>query len=133
MKSFDIVLTAATYKRNETIQVKTESKIYLTDDTAFLDDASFLDEVKALWKKARKAVKDGSFESIEICESSYDNWSDPDKYLVQKSFDRWIGYMRDQSADDEGIYLRPDERYTALGRDMYLSKDVIKDMAYTLC
>lgn len=132
MKAFDIVLTTRTRNKNETIEIKTEANINLIDNTSFGDIVRFLNETKAVWKKARKAVKDGSFEQIEIIESSYDNWGDTNKDLIQTSFNRWVGYLGDQSYDDEGIYLRPDERYTEAHRDMYIGKNVLEDIAFTL-
>lgn len=76
------------------------------------------------------AVKKGYFMEMEVIESAYENWL-TDKPLVQKSFDRWVSVPTEYQ-DEESIYMKADEKYTESCRDMYLTKDLLKDLAFTL-
>lgn len=131
MKAYKLEL-----KVNEVSQKKETEKIYraeinLADSTTFSEIVKFLDDVKRVYKKGMTAIKTGSQMELEITESVYENWLEPGKELIQKSFNRWVSIPTHEQ-DDQGIYLRPDTRYTEEHRDMYLSKDVLKDLAFTL-
>lgn len=130
MKSFKMNLKVSEYKHPEWKTVETNAEINISDRTSFAELVEFGDNIKKTWRKAMRAIKAGSSVELEITESTYDNWCDPDKPLVQTSFNRW--FCTEEGQNDEGIYLRPDERYTESFRDMYLTKDVLNDLAFTL-
>lgn len=131
MKSFELKLKVDEIRRHEAIERRYEAEIKLTDETSFSEIVEFMEEVKKIWKKGMNAIKAGLYMELEITESTYDNWLSPDKNLIQKSFNRWVSAPT-QEQDDEGIYLRPDTRYTDECRDMYLTKDTLKSLAFTL-
>lgn len=98
----------------------------ICDKTTFANIVKFINHVKVIWKEAMKVSEEGAFINLEITDSVYEY----SPAFVQKSFDRWVfeGY----NSDKEGIYLRPDEQYTPCNRDMYLTEDLLKDLAFTL-
>lgn len=130
MKSLDVKLTVIETKKNGTVVSSLNAELLITDDLKISAILSFFDDVRNIWKKAMMAVKKCNFMEMEVLESSYDNWM-TDKELVQKSFNRWVSVPIEKQ-DAEGIYLIPDERYTTPNRDMYLSKDLLNDLSFTL-
>lgn len=130
MKFFEMNLQVVESKKGERIEKTYKTELRVSDETSFSDIVDFLEDVKSIWKRAMGAVKRDNWMELEVIVSSYDNWL-TDEPLVQKSFDRWVSVPL-QKQDSEGIYLRADERYTEPERDMYLSKDTIKDLAFTL-
>ena len=130
MKSFEVKLLVKDRKKGEIVEGTYTAEIRMEDSTQFSEILDFMDSVKNIWKKGRSAIKRGSWMELEVVVSAYDNWLS-DKPLVQKSFDRWVSVPVEEQ-DEEGIYLRADTRYTDEHRDMYLSKDIFKDLAFTL-
>ncbi len=130
MKSFEIKLVTRENKKNGTVESSFKAELRITDELNFSEIVEFVDNIKGIWKKAMAAVRKGSFMEMEVIESTYDNWM-TDKPLVQKSFDWWVSVPA-ENQDEEGIYLKADERYTPVHRDMYLTKDLLKDLAFTL-
>lgn len=130
MKSFEINLIIRENRKNGTVESKFKAELKITDELNFSEIVDFIDSVKGIWKKAMTAVKKGYFMEMEVIESTYDNWL-TDKPLVQKSFDRWVSVPAEYQ-DEEGIYMKADEKYTESCRDMYLTKDLLKDLAFTL-
>ena len=130
MKSYEMNLEVSAFKNGVATTEKQSAEINLSDDTRFESILDFMDSVKAVWKRARKAIKSGDRITMEVIVSTYEGWSNPDEKLRQTSFDRW--YCTEEGQDDEGIYLRPDIRYTDAYRDMYLGKDVLRGLAFTL-
>ena len=130
MKSFEVKLLVKDRKKGEIVEGTYTAEVRMEDSTQFSEILDFMDNVKTIWKKGRKAIERGSWMELEVVVSAYDNWLS-DKPLVQKSFDRWVSVPVEEQ-DEEGIYLRADTRYTDEHRDMYLSKDIFKDLAFTL-
>lgn len=77
------------------------------------------------------AIKADFHMELEVIEAEYKNQEDPEKNLIQESFDHWVS-VPTHDQDSEGIYLKPDTRYTNECRDMYLTKDTLKDLAFIL-
>ncbi len=129
MKSFEIKLVTRKNKKNGTVESSFGAELKITDELNFSEIVELIDDIKGIWKKAMAAVRKGNFMEIEVIKSAYDKMTN--KELVQKSFGRWVSVpVEDQ--DEEGIYLKADERYTAESRDMYLTKDLLKDLVFTL-
>ncbi len=131
MKSFDLRLKVDEIRHNEITERNYKAEINLTDSTDFSEIIEFMEDVKKVWKKGMAAIKAGFYIELEVTEAVYENWLCPEKNLVQKSYNRWVSVPTHEQ-DSEGIYLRPDPRYTDECRDMYLTKDTLKDLAYTL-
>ncbi len=130
MKFFEMNLQVVESKKGERIEKTYKTELRVSDETSFSDIIYFLKDIKTIWKRAMSAVKRGNWLELEVIVSSYDNWL-TDEPLKQKSFDRWVSVPLEEQ-DSDGIYLRADERYTNPARDMYLSKDTLKDLAFTL-
>lgn len=130
MKTFKITLTTKVNKKGETVEQTFTADLRLDNNVAFSEMVEFFESVKNLWKKAMTASKKGSYIDMEVVTATYENWHNPNKPLITKEFNRWTftGYNDDQ----DGIYLQADTRYTPAHRDMYLTKDVMKDLAFTL-
>ena len=131
MKSFELKLKVDEIRRREAIERTYTAEIKLTDETSFSEIVEFLEDAKKIWKKGMNAIKAGFHMEMEVTEAAYDNWLNPEKRLIQKSFNRWVS-VPTQEQDGDGIYLRADTRYTDECRDMYLTKDTLKDLAFTL-
>lgn len=131
MKNFELRLKVDEIRRRETIERTYKAEINLTDNTDFSEIVEFLEDIKKIWKKGMAAIKAGLYMELEVTEAVYQNWEDPEKDLIQKSYNRWVSVKTDEQ-DGDGIYLRPDTRYTDECRDMYLTKNTLKDLAFTL-
>lgn len=131
MKSFEMRLKVDEIRRRETTERTYQAEIKLTDNTDFSEIVEFLEDIKKIWKKGTAAIKAGFYMELEVIEAVYQNWGEPEKDLIQKSFNRWVSVPTHEQ-DGEGIYLRPDTRYTDECRDMYLTKDTLKDLDFTL-
>lgn len=120
-------------KRTET-KVKKVADLTIDDGTEFSSIVRFLDDVKKIWKMCVKPYGNASeFRELEVIEAIYDR--EDDDRLHTASFDRW--HTRDANdfitdKDEQGVYLVPDEKYTESGRDMFISKNIFEDIAYTL-
>lgn len=133
MKNFELNLKIEEIRKiGETVQRVYNAELILTDDTNFSDIVKFIEDIKKIWKKGMAAIKSGYWMELEVIESTYDNWLDTEKELVTKTFNRWVSIPVDEQ-DGEGIYLRADTRYSDDEyRDMYLTKDILKDLTFTL-
>lgn len=130
MKSFEMNLKIVETKKGERVERIYKTELKITDETCFSEIVDFMGDIKNIWKKSMNAVKRKNWMELEVIVSSYDNWL-TGKPLVQKSFDRWVSVSSEEQ-DEEGIYLRADTRYTPPESDMYLTKDTLKDLAFTL-
>lgn len=120
-------------KRTET-KVKKVADLTIDDSTEFSSIVRFLDDVKKIWKMCVKPYGNASeFRELEVIEAIYDR--EEDNRLHTASFDRWYTrYSTDfiTDKDEQGVYLVPDEKYTEKNRDMFISKNIFEDIAYTL-
>ena len=130
MKFFEMNLQVVESKKGELIEKTYKTELRISDETSFSDIVDFMEDIKNIWKRAKSAVKRGHWMELEVIVSAYDNWL-TDEELIRKSFDRWVSVPTEEQ-DEDGIYLRADTRYTAPERDMYLTKDTLKDLAFTL-
>lgn len=127
MKNFELRLKVDEIRRRETTERTYKAEI----NTDFSEIVEFLEDIKKIWKKGTAAIKAGFYMELEVIEAVYQNWGEPEKDLMQQSYNRWVSVPTHEQ-DGEGIYLRPDTRYTDECRDMYLTKDTLKDLAFTL-
>lgn len=123
MKHIDIVLKAEETSRNKKVNMEYKAGTSFGNDTSFSQVLDFLDEAKKIWKHAMKLSQKGIYIELEVTESVYEKDG-------KSSFDRW--HFEGYNDDVEGIYLSADTKYTKANRDMYLSKDVLRDLAFTL-
>lgn len=128
MKQIDIVLKAEETYRNKKVNMEYKAETSFGNDTSFSQVLDFLDEAKKIWKHAMRLSKKGIYIKLEVTEFTYKK--DSEGSLISTNFDRW--YFEGYNEDTEGIYLSADTRYTKAERDMYLSKNVLRDLAFTL-
>ena len=122
-KMWTVTLTIEKRTRNsEILTYKKDASLTADENCKFSEIIRFLDDVENIWKRAMKAKRSGRWYEIEITE------------MTEQSFDRWVSRYETDDPDlvSEGIYLEADTRYTAPERDMWLSKDVARDMSFTL-
>lgn len=131
MKNFELNLKVNEIRYGETIERTYKAEINLTDDTTFSEIIDFLEGIKKVWGNGMVAIKAGFCMELEVIEAVYKNYGAPEKDLIQESFNRWVS-VPTPNQDNNGIYLKPDTRYTDKCRYMYLSKDTLKDLAFTL-
>ena len=128
MKQIDIVLKAEETSRNKKVNMEYKAGTSFGNDTSFSQVLDFLDEAKKIWKHAMRLSKKGIYIKLEVTEFTYKK--DGEGSLISTNFDRW--HFEGYNEDTEGIYLSADTRYTKAERDMYLSKNVLRDLAFTL-
>lgn len=110
----------------------------LSADTTFSEMADFIESMRKIWNKAvsvkREADKtfgsdpDFTMEITEHVMNRAENWA-------TECFNRWFTHdISDICTEkgEEGIYLRPDTKYTSENRDMLICKDILRDLAFTL-
>ena len=132
MKNYIVRLETVTTKKNSETKCKYKAELDLCDDMRFSEIMEFTDQVKMIWRKAMQASRRGDYMEMEVIEAAYAGRLDELKEeLEQKNFDRWYFEGRNYE-DTDGIYLQADTRYTPAQRDMYLTKDVLKDLCSTL-
>lgn len=112
-----------------------KAALNFSSESHFGDVIQFMDDMKLILRKVKKARKDEAEISFEICEYVYVSTEN----IVDghtEEFDLWhIRDLDDIDLDKEegGIYLVPDERYTRKGRDMFIPwKDPMDGIRYTL-
>lgn len=113
------------------------TSVELSAGTSMCELADFIEGMRKIWNKAvsvkRESDKtldtpDFSMEITEHVLDKADNWN-------TVSFNRW--YTHDifdicTEKGEEGIYLRPDTRYTPENRDMSIGKNILRDLAFTM-
>lgn len=122
--------------RGEEHTSKYEASIWMNDQTTVSNIADFVDDMHKLWGKAMAAAKNSANVpdiNMEICEAVYEH--EPGSEFKTGLFNRW--YLRDMEdistmKGEESIYLVPDDRYTDPVRDMSISKNILRDMAFTM-
>lgn len=108
MKQIDIVLKAEETYRNKKVNMEYKAETSFGNDTSFSQVLDFLDEAKKIWKHAMRLSKKGIYIKLEVTEFTYKK--DSEGSLISTNF----------------------ARYTKAERDMYLSKNVLRDLAFTL-
>ena len=109
------------------------ASIELSARTSMSEIADFIDGMRKIWTKAvnaRRESDEPSF-SMEITEHILDKADD----WKTIEFNRWYTYdICDICTEkgEEGIYLRPDTKYTEERRDMSIGKDILRDLAFTM-
>lgn len=131
MKNYIVKLETVTTKEKSELRCKYRAELDICDDMRFSEIMEFMDQVKTIWRKAMQASRRGDYMEMEVIQAAYEGRIDELKHdLMQKDFDRWS--FRGRNEDADGIYLDADPRYTSPSRDMFLSKDVLKDLCLVL-
>lgn len=130
-KTIRATLVVTRIKRDERHESTYTVCTDFSERTTVGDVADFIDGMKKIWTTAVNAAKRGDALNMDISAAVYSRGDGG--VLKTESYNRW--YVR--NADDvstergeEGIYLVPDTRYTEESRDMFLSRDILRDMAF---
>lgn len=95
----------------------------------------------ALLKKIRKLLRAGTYVEVELIISAYEDVPEYDAFTQfgpmksttkQIAFDRWFYCGNDQDdPESEGLYLRPDTKYTDENRDIFIlwNRDILRELA----
>ena len=105
----------------ERIERGKEWTLWLNANTTLTDVEDFYKVSESIFKDCIKAHKKSTDYQMQIMQSVIfdDSTSKTDRWVS----DSWY------SQDGEGIHLLPDTRYTNESRDIYLTKNVRKDLA----
>jgi len=128
MRVFRINLIIKKNDGRKDIEESIKPYLKIDNSTTFANIVAFIDDLKMIWEEVMEATRNSSYIELEINDSVYENSSSP---LKQKSFNRW--YFEGYNEDKDGIYLSHDEKYNASNADIYLTQDVLHDLAFTLC
>lgn len=128
-----IIRTARGERHESTYEVYTN----FNEKTTVGEIADFVEGMEKLWRTAitaAKSYKNLNDITMDISEAVYNLGEDGHDFKTE-SYDRW--YMRNMDdicleKGEESIYLVPDTRYTSENRDMCLTKNVLRDMAFTM-
>ena len=124
MKTYLMRLRVFKNKAGFKVETTYNTGICLGDKSNLMDVLDFQNNAKKIWKKAMKAVKEKNQMQLSIEASAYDG-------LDQISLDRWVSIPVEEQ-DNEGIYLKADKTFTDPEMDMYLGKDVLRDLEDTV-
>ena len=112
----------------ETVTKTVKAEVRLSAEVSFSEIVRFQDEVKKLYSEAIKAIKADNYLDIEITVHTYKyfpnrNWKTLET-LETVGFDRWTAAPVWEQ-DTDGVYFRPDTRYTSEYKDGYLTKKTL--------
>ena len=105
----------------ERVERSREWSIWLNGKETLRDIEEFYEVAESIIKWCIKAPRKNTPYQVVVSQSVYYDDS-------TSGCDRWVSVPWYEQ-DDEGIYLKPDERYTDASRDMYLTKNIRKDLA----
>ena len=131
MKSYHLHLHVEDYKKGERHVSDYETYLTIDENTVLRDFIDFEDEAKQIWRTAISAAKRAALVEVELTRALYERTGDPDERLKSMDFDRW--HTRELSditteKGEEGVYLAPDTRYTEETHDMWLGRDIMRDV-----
>ena len=121
-REWKMVLTIESGPMNDRRIHKRTASFNAGYDSAFSEMIKFMDDAKKIWRYAMKAKAKNNWYQLEVTEYTYDG--------ENSDLNRWVS--RYEPGDEEGIYLDADTKYTPAERDMYLTKDLMNDLAFTL-
>ena len=133
-KDVHVRLETIARKAGAEVTVKAETSVMFGKDTHFSDVLRFQADIKKIYSRAVKAIKAGDSFTLQITEAKYRQTGNLLKggKFETLSFDCWEA-VPVYEQDTEGIYFRPDTRYTAEHRDLYLTKaNLLEDLAGAL-
>ncbi len=109
MKCYYVNLTVQDISKGTTTEK--EARLNIDDTTKIGYITKFQAQTGDIVRTALKAIKDGLHVKLEISTAIYDS------NISQKSYNRW--YL-DDCSDVDGLYMKPDTKYTAIEHDMYI-------------
>lgn len=127
-------MTIARSVKGEEHTSKYSTEVELSADAGIRGIADFIDGMRKIWNKAVNIKREAdktfnppafSMEIIEHVMDRSDGWK-------TESFNRWYTHDIDDictEKGEEGIYLRPDTKYTAETWDMSIGRDILRDLA----
>lgn len=137
VKKISCEMTLSRRSKGEMHTSKYSADIELSAGTSVSELADFIDGMRKIWNKAvnykREAEKtldcpDFTMEVTEHVMDRANNWQ-------TEEFNRWYTYDIEDictGKGEEGVYLRPDTKYTSENRDMLIGKDILRDLAFTM-
>lgn len=119
MKSYTLNLNYQEKKRGLTVDVTRTATMNCGDSGFELKEiATFLDDVRKIYKDVKRLSKTAHHIEVELSVAEYRiHGIDGHRHSTQENFDFWKYYG---SAEEDGIHLEADERYTEPSHDMWL-------------
>lgn len=136
-KKISCEMTLSRRVKGEEHTSKYTAEVELSAGASVGEIADFIDGMRKIWTKAVNAKReaDKTFDmpsfTMEVTEHVIDREND----WKTESFNRWYTYdIYDICTEkgEEGIYLRPDTKYTSENKDMSIGKDILRDLAFTM-
>ena len=136
-KNFDLEVEAVWRKDMQEYQWRNSVKLECSEDTHFSDIVNFLNKVKKIVSKIKKIYGQyGDDATYKLIFTEYVYSYTPETGGKMVEYNRWVFENVGESVsdiDEEGIYLRPDTRYTEETHDMYISyKNPLEGIIFTI-
>lgn len=128
MVTYDVELRVQGWYKGEQRETTISADLRVRDDSAYKDTVEFMNKVKKIWTRAMKEHKRDNYVELTVCMAKYNNYSDDGAGLTQTGFRMWKSY----EVDETGIYMCDDSRYSRGDRDVYLTKNVVNELASVL-
>lgn len=131
MKCYDFALHYEEVKKGVTISVTRTAVLHCGDTDFTLSKISeFLDDMRKIYKDVKRLAKTAHYIDVELTVAEYKrHGGNSCGQLEQLNFDRWY-YTG--SAENDGIHLEADTRYTEASHDMWLDFErvnILNDIA----
>lgn len=124
-KNFDLEVKAVWRKDTQEYQWRNSVKLECSENTHFSDMVNFLNKVKKIVSKVKKIYGQyGDSATYKLIFTEYVYSHSPEIGGKMIEYNRWVSENVGDNVgdiDEEGIYLRPDTRYTEETLDMYIS------------
>lgn len=129
-KNYCLEASVTYRKKSELYTWQNKCSVELGKDTSFADVLYFMEEVKKIVAKIKSFyLKHGENAEYNLCFESFGYNFETGEL---SKFNCWRSNLTGD-VNEEGIYFRPDERYTEPEKDMYVSyKEPLKDIG-TYC
>lgn len=137
-KNIDVEMSFTRRVKGEEHTSKYRARIELNAGTSMSELADFIENMRKIWNKAvstRREFDKNIGYTPEFYMDITEHVIDKGDEWKTESFNRWYTYdIFDISTEkgEEGIYLRPDTKYTPENRDMSIGKNILRDLAFTM-
>lgn len=130
-KQIAITIGFTKAKRNTEIKVTRCAELEYSIETTFESIERFLEDFKKVLKMYKNCAKEGTFCSVYLSVSTFQVTRNSE-FITQTNFDGWkYEGNPNLDADENGLYLSPDLKYTEAERDIFIdfSESIISQLA----
>lgn len=120
-KAIEISIEYTKTKRNCQVDIKQKAEVEFGINTSFASIERFIDDFNNVLSAYKHCAGSSTYCKVYLSVATYDQAGNY-KTMRQNSFKGWY-FNGIPSADDEGLYLSPDIKYTEESHDIYIAFD----------